>query len=342
MGVSFNFARKYLFHILLWALVTISLAIDANELYLLSKTLFSFYVVTKTVVLLVLVYLNLLLFYPLFYKKRKYLLYIFCIVSITLIAGYFNTKLELFIREKRGLVNGPEYIIYFLKQLVMAVRYVLTSFLLKITVDYYEQKETIKKIELEKTITELNFLKAQVNPHFLFNTLNNLYALIIEKSDKSGECVLKLADILKYILSEGKEDKVPLKKELLLLENYIELEKLRKPDANVSFITELNTNGYSITPLLLLPFVENSFKHGLNTVAKNGFIHLHIKAIDKFLILTIENNIPPADNPVAVQSHGIGIENVRKRLDLLYPNRHKLLIEKSANSFLVNLQLQLI
>lgn len=342
MSIPFNFARKYFFHILLWTLVIISLAIDANELYLLSKTLFLFYILTKTSVLLVLVYLNLLFFYPLFYTKRKYILYILCIISITLIAGYLNTKLELFVREKRGLANGQKYFIYFLKQIIMAVRYVLTAFLLKITVDYYEQKETIKRIELEKTIAELNFLKAQVNPHFLFNTLNNLYALIIEKSEKSGECVLKLADILKYILAEGKEDKVSLKKELLLLENYIELEKLRKPDADVCFTTELNTNSYLITPLLLLPFVENSFKHGLNTVEKNGFIHLHIKAIDKFLNLSIENNIPPADNTVAVQSHGIGIENVRKRLDLLYPNRYQLLIEKSRNSFLINLQLQLV
>jgi two-component system, LytTR family, sensor kinase len=341
MRIPFSFARKYIFHILLWTLVIISLAIDANELYSLSKGLFSFYVITKTAVLLALVYLNLLLFYPLFYKKRRYLLYILYIISITLIACYLNTKLELFVRENRGLDNGPNYFIFFVKQFFMAVRYVLTSFFLQITVDYYEQKETIKKIELEKTIAELNFLKAQVNPHFLFNTLNNLYALIIEKSDKSGECVLKLADILKYILAEGREDKVSLKKELLLLENYIELERLRKPDADVSFTTECNINNYQITPLILLPFVENAFKHGLNTVTKNGFIHLNIKAQDQFLTLSIENNIPPAGNAVAVQSHGIGIENVKKRLELVYPNRYKLLIERKNNSFLVNLQLQL-
>jgi sensor histidine kinase YesM len=223
----------------------------------------------------------------------------------------------------------------------MAIRYVLTAFFLQITVDFYEHKEKLKRIELEKTIAELSFLKAQINPHFLFNTLNNLYALILEKSDKSGECVLKLADILKYILDEGKEDKVSLKKELLLLENYIELEKLRKPDADVSFISECTSNNYQITPLLLLPFVENAFKHGLNTVSKNGFIHLTIKAKDQLLTLSIENNIPPVANIIAVESHGIGIENAKKRLSLLYSNRHELLIERKSNSFLVNLQLQL-
>jgi two-component system, LytTR family, sensor kinase len=341
MPVSFNFARKYVFHFILWILVTISLGIDASEIYSLSLSLFFFFIFAKTAVLLVLVYLNLLLFYPLYFTTRKYLSYFLCIIVITLIAGYLNTKLELFIREKRGLTTKPDQLIFFLKQFFMAVRYVLTAFLLQITVDFYEQKEKIKKVELEKTIAELNFLKAQINPHFLFNTLNNLYALIIEKSEKSGECVLKLADILKYILSEGKEDRVSLKKELVLLDNYIELEKLRKPDADVSFSTETNTNSCLITPLILLPFVENAFKHGLNTVANGGFIHLHIKVIEKLLTLSIENNIPPANNTVAIQSHGIGIENVRKRLDLVYPNSYQLLIEKKSHSFLVNLQLQL-
>jgi two-component system, LytTR family, sensor kinase len=341
MRIPIDFVRKYFFHILLWMLVTISLGIDGNELYSVSKALFFFYIVSKTAILLILVYLNLLLFYPLFFKTKKYFYYALCILSITLLAGYLNTKLELFVREKRGLENGQQFFIFFIKQFFMAVRYVLTAFLLQITVDFYEQKEKIKRIELEKTIAELNFLKAQVNPHFLFNTLNNLYALIIEKSDKSGECVLKLADILKYVLAEGKEDKVSLKNEILLLENYIELERLRKPDAEVSFTKECAVDNCQITPLMLLPFVENAFKHGLNTVSKNGFIHLDIKTQQQLLTLSIENNIPPAGNTVAVESHGIGIENVKKRLELLYPNRYELTIEKSTNSFLVKLQVQL-
>jgi sensor histidine kinase YesM len=341
MRISIDFVRKYFFHILLWMLLTISLGIDGNELYAVSKGLFFFYIAAKISVLLVLVYLNLLLFYPLFFKTKKYFYYTLCILSITLITGYLNTKLELFAREKRGLENGQEFFIFFIKQFFMAVRYVLTAFFLQITVDFYEQKEKIKRIELEKAIAELNFLKAQLNPHFLFNTLNNLYALILEKSDKSGECVLKLADILKYILAEGKEDRVSLKKELLLLENYIELERLRKPDADVSFTKEGAVNDYQITPLILLPFIENSFKHGLNTVSRNGFIHTNIKVENQLLSLSIENNIPPAGNTVAVQSHGIGIENVKKRLELLYPNRYALTIEKSMGSFLVKLQLQL-
>jgi two-component system, LytTR family, sensor kinase len=341
MATSFDFTKKYFFHIILWVVFMISLRVDESELYHSDKLYFFVYLFSKTAVLMILVYLNLLLLYPAFFTAKKYFIYIFCLILLTILAGYLNSKLELFILEIKGTDISTLGSTYFLRQFVMAIRYVLTAFLLQITVDYFEQKEKLKIIELEKTMAELNLLKAQVNPHFLFNTLNNLYGLIIEKSDKSGECVLKLADILKYTLAEGKQDKVLLKKELLLLENYIELERLRRPDADVSFTLECKNDNLQITPLLLLPFVENAFKHGLNTVSKNGFIHLKIKTKEQSLTLSIENNIPPAGNTIAIESHGIGIDNVKKRLNLLYPNHHELLIERKSNSFLVNLKLEL-
>ena len=291
--------------------------------------------------MMILVYFNLLYLYPTLFGAKRYFIYTFCLILITILAAYVNAKLELFVLEIKGREISTLGTLYFIRQFTMAIRYVLTAFMLQITVDYFEQKEELKRIELEKAMTELNFLKAQVNPHFLFNTLNNLYGLIIEKSDKSAECVLKLADILKYTIGEGNQDKVLLKKELQLLENYIELEKLRTPEANVTF-TKSNTNdSLRITPLLLLPFVENAFKHGLNTVSKNGFIHLQISTKEQLLNLSIENNLPPVNNTIAIQSHGIGIDNVKKRLNLLYANRHELVIERKSDSFLVNLQINL-
>ncbi|MBK8052692.1 MAG: histidine kinase [Saprospiraceae bacterium] len=291
--------------------------------------------------MMILVYFNLLYLYPTLFGAKRYFIYTFCLILITILAAYVNAKLELFVLEIKGREISTLGTLYFIRQFTMAIRYVLTAFMLQITVDYFEQKEELKRIELEKAMTELNFLKAQVNPHFLFNTLNNLYGLIIEKSDKSAECVLKLADILKYTIGEGNQDKVLLKKELQLLENYIELEKLRTPEANVTF-TKSNTNdSLQITPLLLLPFVENAFKHGLNTVSKNGFIHLQISTKEQLLNLSIENNLPPVNNTIAIQSHGIGIDNVKKRLNLLYANRHELVIERKSDSFLVNLQINL-
>ncbi len=269
------------------------------------------------------------------------MLYIVFVILVTLIAGYCNLKLEVYLRNNGELLSIEKHFRFFLSQLGMAARYVIISFLLKISVDYYEQKETLKKIELEKTTAELNFLKAQVNPHFLFNTLNNLYALILEKSVKSGEAVLKLADIMKYILAEGKEDKVVLQKEIELLFNYTELERLRKPDAEIIFKTSGNTQNYFITPLLLLPLVENAFKYGLNSVSKNGFVRINIIAEDKSVHVIVENNIPPVRNNEALKSLGTGIENVKQRLEILYPGKYSINIDRRTGSFFVNLQLQL-
>ena len=255
-------------------------------------------------------------------------------------AGYANTQIEESIANLQ--VKSPStHFLLFLSQLGMAARYFLISFLLKITVDYYIQKETIKKIELEKATAELNFLKAQVNPHFLFNTLNSLYALILEKSDKSGEAVLKLADIMKYLLAEGKENKVLLQKEIDLLFNYTELERLRKPDAEITFISSGDTCNYFITPLLLLPLVENAFKYGLNSVSKNGFVRISIIEQNTYLHVTVVNNVPPVSNNIALQSLGLGIENVKRRLQLLYPGNYDFTIENDKNSFFVNLKLEL-
>ncbi len=288
-----------------------------------------------------LVYTNILVLYPAFFKKKKYWLYILSVMLIAAVAGIINMKLELIIAEEPIFKSGRQHFFFFLSQLLMTYRYLLFSFFLKITVDYYSQKETIKQFELLKTTAELNFLKAQVNPHFLFNTLNNLYALILEKSDKSAEAVLKLADIMKYILSEGKEEKIILEKEVQLLYNYTELERLRKPGAEITFSVSGDTHNYFITPLLLLPLIENAFKYGLNAVAKNGFIRINIKTNKGWLDLSVENNVPPVTNNEALQSLGIGIDNVSKRLEMLYPGKYSFNIENKTNSFFVTLQLQL-
>ncbi len=317
------------------------MAADVSGLWFVDKQAFFQFVFFKTGLQAVLVYVNLLILYPLFFKKKKYFLYILSAIVITLITGYGNTVIEQSQSPNIVFKTHLEHFLYFLSQLGMAARYFVISFLLKITVDYYTQKETIKKIEVEKATAELNFLKAQVNPHFLFNTLNNLYALILEKSDKSGEAVLKLADIMKYLLSEGKENKVLLQKEVDLLYNYTGLERLRKPEAEITFSASGDTHNNFITPLLLLPLVENAFKYGLNSVSKNGFVRISITAQKTMLHVTVENNVPPVSNGDALQSLGLGIENVKRRLQLLYPDKYDLIIRNPKDSFFVNLKLQL-
>jgi len=320
---------------------------DASRLFITDRALFFIFVFSKTFIQAVLVYSNLLLLYPVFFKQKKYFYYTILVVACTIIVGYGNMRLELMASKQKEFSSDLTHFLFFLSQLGMAGRYVLISFLLQITVDFYTQKEILRKIEIEKTNAELNFLKAQVNPHFLFNTLNNLYALILEKSAKSGECVLRLADMMKYLLVEGKENKVALHKEMEMLSNYIELERLRKPGADIQLNLSGELKGYSITPLLILPLIENAFKYGPNAVVKNGFVHVNITSGEGITNITIENNLPApliknnnGEQHLITPSLGLGLENVKKRLALLYSGKHQFHAEKRDTSFFVNIKLQ--
>ena len=326
---------QYLFHYLLWSFFLLSLISDVYPLYAVNPSRFFIYVFSKTGIIISLVYINLGVLYPILFKRKKYILYTIAALLLCGLVAAANSSLERYMTPEltgQAVVWG---------QFTMAMRYLLIAFLLQITVDYYRQKELLKKAELEKINAELNFLKAQLNPHFLFNTLNNLYGLILEKSDKCGESVLKLADIMKYMLSEGKKDKVALEKEISLIQNYTELERLRKTDAAITFTITGNVNGQLIPPLLLLPFIENAFKYGLNTVSRNGFIKIGMNVDDDTLFFTVENNTPPDSNKEAIQSLGIGIENVKKRLRLLYPDKYEMLIAEDPQFYKVTLHLNL-
>ena len=303
---------------------------------------YSLYLPIKLLIQATVVYLNLNFLIPSFYhpRTRRWLYWVLVVVLLAA-TGLLNYFHELIV-WKHFNTTGPDNLLqmYFMNCL-LPLRFLVFSALLNATVDFYKQKEYLKKVELEKATAELNFLKAQVNPHFLFNTLNNLYALILEKSDKSAESVLMLADIMKYLLSEGKESRVMLLKEIQLLQNYTALERLRKPEIEITFTVSGNTEKLFITPLLLLPLVENAFKYGLNTVSKNGFIRIAIVCSEKEMHLKVANNIPPANNKEALYSLGIGIENVKKRLEILYSGKYDLEIRNENASFIVDLQLKL-
>ncbi|MCV9934077.1 sensor histidine kinase [Flavobacterium sp. LS1R47] len=196
-------------------------------------------------------------------------------------------------------------------------------------------------LEIQNINIEKNFLKAQLNPHFLFNTLNNLYGLSIKKDDSTPEVILNLSDIMSYTLYESNTEKVALEKELDFIKNYFELEKMRySAHKNIQFhIPEgEDLSGLYIAPLLTFTFIENAFKYGLKGNQKQ-FIHLEIKVQDRKFYFELENDVEQGihDNEFG----GIGITNARKRLQLLYPNKHQLDIENLETKFKVNLKIDL-
>ena len=203
----------------------------------------------------------------------------------------------------------------------------------------YEQWRWLRMLKADKAKAELALLKNQINPHFFFNTLNNLYGLVVEQSEKAPEVILKLSDMMRYTIYDGKEEAVLLKDEVNYLKNYIDLHKIRyQKNVDISFTHDIDEN-LKVAPLLFIILLENAFKHGIEKMRTNAYIHLQMKSDEKQLLFTIENNFDKtADN----QKPGIGLENLKKRLLYLYPNRHELRIEKTASTYKVGLNLELI
>jgi LytS/YehU family sensor histidine kinase len=208
---------------------------------------------------------------------------------------------------------------------------------------WFVNQKRNQELEKEKMESELKFLKSQIHPHFLFNTLNNLYALTLDKSDHAPEVVVKLSDLLSYMLYECNAPLVPLAKEVQLLQDYLDLEKIRyHSELKVDFEILGRVNGKNIAPLVLLPFVENGFKHGLSKQINNPWINITLEIEDYLLKFTVENNKPRVDKADETgYSEGIGLKNVRRRLDLIYGDQYSLEISGNSDNFSINLQLKL-
>ncbi|MDC6361844.1 MULTISPECIES: sensor histidine kinase [Flavobacteriaceae] len=197
--------------------------------------------------------------------------------------------------------------------------------------------------ELQSTIqeSELQFLRSQINPHFLFNNLNNLYSYALQNSPKTPEIILEMSGVLRYMLYESKEQFVPLKKELEQLDNFIKLYKLQiESRGHVNFKTSNINGGHRIAPLILIVFVENAFKHSQSGQSSDIEIDISIKMEGSVLEFRCKNNfeVVPSLDTVA---KGIGLQNVQKRLQLLYPNKHRLEIKDENKSYNVYLRLEL-
>ena len=284
-----------------------------------------------------LVYFNLNYLIPNFLTKKKFLKYILLLIASALILTPLRI-LFLYFRFteipalQQNLIENLN--IYF----ALSVFIGGGSTVLKIITEWFRQLRHQQELETQTMQSELRFLKSQINPHFLFNTLNNLYALTLKKSDKAPDIVIKLSEMMRYMLYECNEKRVSLHKEVNYLRNYLDLERLRQSDhIKIEFKVEGIIGDQQIAPLLFIPFLENSFKHGLNTQLKDGFVKIQLNANEEMIDFHIENSkgqaiLAPANRP----SGGIGLVNVRRRLELLYPNHYTLEVSNKPNSFSVD------
>lgn len=203
----------------------------------------------------------------------------------------------------------------------------------------FQQWKWLKTLESKKSKAELSLLKSQINPHFFFNTLNNLYGLTVEKSDDAPNVVLKLSDMMRYTIYMGKEDFVPLKDEIDYLKNYIELHKIRHHKTVDIIFNHSYDNDYQIAPLLFIIPLENAFKHGVERLTENAYIHINLKTDNGIIYFDIENNFEEYEVHKTI---GIGLENLKQRLKLLYPNKHKIKIAFKDNTYKFTLKIETI
>jgi two-component system sensor histidine kinase AlgZ len=244
--------------------------------------------------------------------------------------SYINySQLPFFVKlfDIENLVNA-------FKGVNLIIGFVLAIKLFKM---WYERKQAALE-------AELSALKAQVHPHFLFNTLNNLYALSLDQSPKSPQLILGLSDILRYMLYECNADEVLLEKEVFMMQQYVKLEKLRYEDRiDINFTITGNLKNMLIAPLIILPFIENAFKHGTSEKTGQVWINIDINIKDNHFKLKVANNNPerrPDHDEISGRGH-IGLKNVMKRLDLLYPATSKLRIRNEDEAFLIILDMDL-
>lgn len=225
------------------------------------------------------------------------------------------------------------------KNMVNLYSVVFAAAAIKLLKRNYQNEKIAEQLQKEKLDSELNFLKSQIHPHFLFNTLNNLYALTLQNSPKSSEVVLKLSNLLDYMLYDCNADQVLISKEIKQIENYISLERLRYDQGlEISFTASGDLAGKSIPPLLILPFVENTFKHGITRNIDETFISIDLSLKNNLLNLRVENGKSKEESPV---ERGFGLKNVKRRLELLYGNRAKLQIFDEADTFMIVLKIKL-
>jgi len=285
------------------------------------------------------VYLNLYLVVPRFLRRERYLLY--TLLLLVLLGGgalflylLFDSWIDLIL---------PDF--YFISYYNLPVLMLYTGSFLILTTLLKLSRSWFMLLRLERLTTthQLQSLQSQINPHFLLNSLQSIYALSLEKSGHTPEVILQLSHILKYTLYETGQPSVKLSKEIGMIQDYVEMYRHRVDPRRTKITLDLkgNPGELLIAPMLLIPFIENSFKHGLMGEQDEPFVEIHLDITEYKIQFRVRNSFGASDELELDSRRGIGIQNTRQRLELLYPGKHKLEIEGKKETFTVSLSLEL-
>jgi hypothetical protein len=350
-------------HIIAWLLLLAFPLIISSRLMMGKYFLLIYY--TLAVINILIFYTNYLILVPrLFFQKKKYK-YILSVLALMIFFYYINEisgrQILSYIREERkerfemardeGLRPGPPIAPGMIRRIMDGVpRYaayfssasfmIFLSLGLKVLERQSEIEKKQEETEKAKLNAELALLKNQVSPHFFLNTLNNIYSLSTSNPEDSRTAILKLSKMMRYLLYDSEDGDTKLSDEIELMTNYIDLMKLRLDENyNLRVKFPAGYRDFRIPPLLFIPFIENAFKHGVS-FREDSFIDIFMETTNNLLIFRTFNSISPAGAGTGLESSGIGLNNVRKRLDLLFPGKHDLQLNKTEKTFEVLLKIQ--
>jgi two-component system sensor histidine kinase AlgZ len=287
-------------------------------------------------------YINYFIFLPRFLKHRMPWRYLAEFILPFAVIMFLRLMMERYFIDGFSGTEEWLYTTRFIVQVCTTNLFIVIFVaMLRFAVEWMDLEARKKEVENEKLIAELNFLKAQINPHFLFNTLNNLYYLAYSKSENTTEVIAKLSQMMRYMIYESNHTKVLLTKEIEYMMNYISLERLRLNDQiPIKFEVTGNVENVWITPLIFITFLENAFKHGVNNSNPKAWVNISIQLRGSECIYTVENS-KTSDSKDMAEKSGIGLRNVKRRLELSYPEKYSLETLDANESYSVKLNLTL-
>lgn len=331
--------QDWFFHLIFWICLYIILVI-LDKIPNLSYAMTIQFV--NVLFFALMVYINIHFLFPQYLNKKNLLIHLGTLAVTAILITPIKT-LVLYLTSS-NFTDVQSYFLLSQPSIFLSTFFIgIASTIYNIMNDWLLSQREKKELQAQTLQSELKFLKSQINPHFLFNTLNSLYALTLKKSDLAPEIVLKLSEMMRYMLYECNVPMVSLIKEVNYLKNYLELEKLRQGKRmKINLQIEGDIEHQRIAPLVFIPFIENCFKHGINNQITEGFVNIILLIERHELNITIENSkAPTLPSTTGKKSGGIGLVNVRRRLNLLYPDKHELTISQNPNTYSVNLSLEL-
>jgi|SRR6185503_5973597 len=328
------FKNRLLQHVLFWVVITTYLVIGFKSRFETFPEAFK-HVVFYLPGHMFIVYSSLYFLIPRYILKRKFIWLLVFLVPVLGISALYIRFIDTTTYHLREAFDDPRV---FLHAVFATLNICGIAIAIKLFKYWYLEQQAKQLAQQAGLTAQLELLKSQVHPHFLFNTLNNLYSLTLERSAEAPTVVLELSGLLRYMLYECNAGYVPLEKEIEIIDNYIKLEKIRYGDRlDISVNYSGDIKGKKIAPLLLLPFLENSFKHGASEQIEQCWISLDIGVTANMMMMKLSNSRLYAEIPEG----GLGLENVKKRLDLLYNGNHTLKIIPGVESFTVSLTIEL-